>query len=192
MTSVARLSEWLADHGHDIGDSGKKPEPGSSAGVGSDVFRRFAQSINRAGDSAGASKTSKSSKQIIPVVSEKQYAEKQNEEEIGLAPLEEEKVPDDLDEFVSKSASNTDDITSATADTVSEQPRISLVEEALEQAERQEKFKPLPRALPGEVNPLRPPGYSGPRYGTPTWVYFAAGTGILVLLGVVLAIALNS
>ena len=38
---VDRLAEWLSDRGRDVGDSGKNLD--KQGGVGSDVFRRFAQ-----------------------------------------------------------------------------------------------------------------------------------------------------
>ena len=93
--------------------------------------------------------------------------------------------------MVPSSESNTDDLTAAMADTVSDKPRVSLVEEAFEQEEKKVKLKPIPRAMPGEIDPLRPPGYSGPRYGTPGWVYALVGVGVLAVLGVVLAIVFS-
>ena len=52
-----RLAEWLGDRGIEVGDSGKKSgsRPGSG-GVGSDVFRRFAASIQKASDAREADK----------------------------------------------------------------------------------------------------------------------------------------
>ena len=62
-------------------------------------------------------------------------------------------------------------------------PRRSLVEEALEEeAKRQQMVHERFQIKVGEINPLRPPGYTGPSYGTPTWVYVAACLGILALL----------
>ncbi len=181
---VDRLAEWLSDRGREVGDSGKNLD--KEGGVGSDVFRRFAQSINRGSDSGGSSAPAKSAKLLIAP-----HAAEAPEEDIGLAPIEEEAEPMESEDFMSASESTTDDITSAMAETVSDKPRISLVEEAFELAEKKEKHKPRPRALPGEVDPLRPPGFSGPRYGTPGWVYALVGVGVLVVLGVVLAIAFS-
>lgn len=183
---VDRLSDWLADRGREIGDSGKNLMSGSG-GVGSDVFRRFAQSMNRPGDSGGKSQSGKSGKQLIPTAPQVSIEE---EEEIGLAPLEEEKpkVVEDFD--VSVSASTTDDITSSLAETKADQPRKSLVEEAFEIEAQKEAFKPRPRAMPGEIDPLRPPGYSGPSYGPSPWVFVGIGLAVLVVIGIVLAIVL--
>ncbi|TWU25921.1 serine/threonine-protein kinase [Bythopirellula polymerisocia] len=181
---VDRLAEWLADRGRDVGDSGKNLD--SKGGVGSDVFRRFAQSINRGSDSGGSSSPEKSAKQLLaPTV------EREPEEDIGLAPIEEESEPEESEEFNSAGESTTDDITSAMAETVNDKPRVSLVEEAFELAEKKEKTKPRPRSLPGEIDPLRPPGFSGPRYGPPGWVYALAAVGVLAVLIVGLAIAFS-
>ncbi len=80
-------------------------------------------------------------------------------------------------------ASTTDDLTSATFETVAERPRRSLVEEALEEeAKQQQAVHERFQIKVGEINPLRPPGYTGPSYGTPTWVYIVASLGILALL----------
>ncbi|QEG35002.1 serine/threonine-protein kinase [Bythopirellula goksoeyrii] len=181
---VNRLAEWLADRGRDVGDSGKNLD--SKGGVGSDVFRRFAQSINRGSDSGGSSAPGKSAKKLLSPPEDKQP-----EEDIGLAPIEEEAEPEESEDFASTSESITDDISAAMAETVSDKPRVSLVEEAFEMAEKKEKLKPLPRSLPGEVDPLRPPGYSGPRYGTPGWVYGLIAVGVLVVLVVGLVIAFS-
>ena len=49
-----RLAEWLGDRGIEVGDSGKKSgRGGGSGGIGSDVFRRFAASMQKAGGDSG-------------------------------------------------------------------------------------------------------------------------------------------
>jgi hypothetical protein len=113
-------------------------------------------------------------------------------EEIGLAPLEEEKREKKGAQDSNDLASTTDDLTSATRDTVAERPRRSLVEEALEaEAKQQRAVKERFQTKSGEINPLRPPGFSGPSYGTPTWVWVAVGVGVVVLLGIVAVFALS-
>jgi hypothetical protein len=108
----------------------------------------------------------------------------EDSEEIGLAPLEEEKSDELADP--SEMASSTDNLTSATAETVAGKPRRSLVEEALEQESvQEEEARERFQIKAGEIDPLRPPGFSGPSYGTPTWVYVVASVGILVLLGII-------
>lgn len=39
----------------------------------------------------------------------------------------------------------------------------------------------------GEFDPLKPPGYVPPSYGTPAWVYVAVGLGVVALLAIVVA-----
>lgn len=179
------LTDWLADRGIEVGESSKKKDSGSG-GVGSDVFRRFAQSMNRSGDSGGTTPASLSGRQLtaptppVPAVA-------LEDEEIGLAPLDEETEHKD-EEFVTSSESSTDDLTSSMAETRADQPRKSLVEEALETAAEKDLYKPRPRARPGEIDPLRPPGYSGPSYGPPGWVYAVIGVGVLVVIGFIAVI----
>jgi serine/threonine protein kinase len=183
---VERLADWLADRGREVGDSGKNLLSGSG-GVGSDVFRRFAQSINRASDSGGKSQAGKSGKQLLPAP---QATSVEEEEEIGLAPLEEEKPKGSEDFDFAVSASTTDDLSSSLAETKADKPRKSLVEETFELEAQKEVFKPKPRALPGEIDPLRPPGFSGPSYGTPAWVFVVIGVVTLAVLGGVLILVL--
>ena len=78
----------------------------------------------------------------------------------------------------------------ATFETVADRPRRSLVEEALEEeAKRQQMVHERFQIKVGEINPLRPPGYTGPSYGTPTWVYVAIGLGVLALLAIIAVFA---
>ncbi len=181
-----KLAEWLADRGREVGDSGKNLLSGSG-GVGSDVFRRFANSISRPGDSSGKSNSGKSGKQLLPL---KPAAPQEEEEEMGLAPLEEEQPREEVD--FSVSASTTDDTSSPLSETLVDLPRKSLVEEAFEIEAQKEVFKPIQRARPGEIDPLRPPGFSGPSYGPPAWMFVAGILGAVVVIGVVLAIALSN
>ena len=183
-TEVAdRLSEWLEDRGIDVGDSGKKS--GSDSGFGSGILRRFAASLPPS--DSGSAVGSKNSP-IAPVATAP--AASQVDEEIGLAPLEEEQTDHDEDQS-NKLAASTDDLTSATFETVAERPRRSLVEEALEaEAQAEPKLNERFQTKAGEVNPLRPPGYTGPSYGTPAWVYVLVGVGIVALLGIIAIFAL--
>ena len=60
----------------------------------------------------------------------------------------------------------------------------SLLEEEFDAAKAAApKVRPARRE--GEFDPLRPPGYSGPSYGPPAWVYAAIGFGVFVVLCVV-------
>lgn len=178
-----QLSEWLADRGREVGDSGRSLTP-PSGGVGSDVFRRFAQSM-RSGDSGGKTLSSKSGKQLLPAPQAGTV-----DEEIGLAPLEEEK-PKQVETFLPPPVTKPEDIVRATlSDAQPLRPQKSLIEEAFELEAQKDPFKPKPRTRPGEIDPLRPPGYSGPSYGPPAWVYVIGILGAVVLLGTFLALVL--
>jgi serine/threonine protein kinase len=176
-----RLAEWLGDRGLEVGDSGKKSDKGGSGGIGSDVFRRFAASMQKpTGDSqrAGASNSGRRTSGAA--------ATAEREEDIGLAPLEEE------GSHQSDAAVLAGDTLAAGPDTVAipeikPGPRKSLVEEELEAAR---VAMPEPRFVrrEGEFNPLKPPGYIGPSYGTPAWVFVAVGLGVVAVIGVVIAL----
>jgi serine/threonine-protein kinase len=193
-----RLKEWLADHGREVGESGKKTDGGS--GVGSDVFRRFAQSISRAGESGsivnrGPASSPKSG--VRPPADDE-------EEVYSLAPLEEEAVEEDDHDFGSDldgdlnsrlAESSTDDLTKASSETSIELPHRSLVEEAFE-VEAKNSGRPIPAARlqphQGGINPLRPPGYSGPSYGPPAWLYVLIGLGVLGVIGAIATLVFGS
>jgi hypothetical protein len=72
------------------------------------------------------------------------------------------------------------------APAVPEKPKKlkSLLEEELDAA-RAAAPKVRPTRKEGEFDPLRPPGFSGPSYGPPAWVYAAIGFGAFVVLCVV-------
>ena len=178
-----RLASWLDDRGHVVGELNKKSE--SDSGFGSDSFRRFAASMSSSQGDSGNAISSNSSRKLTPPP--RPVAAKQEEEEdIGLAPLEEEaEVEEDIDE----AASSTDDLSSAKFDTVANSPRRSLIEETFEAEAAQEgDAKDRFRRREGEIDPLRPPNFSGPSYGTPGWVYALVAGGVLglIILGLVL------
>ena len=74
------LVEWLNDRGLSPGDSGRKL---GSGGVGSDVFKRFSAALAKAGGDSKGKMTPGSPGSGAPI-------SRMPEEEIGLAPLEEE------------------------------------------------------------------------------------------------------
>lgn len=186
-----RLAEWLGSRGREVGDSGKKKD--ADSGVGSDVFRRFAASMARPGSSSGIGTAGRTPIPRPKAPANKAPAAKQgDDEEIGLAPLEEDKPDKRKPQDANELASTTDDLTSATRDTVAERPRKSLIEEALEaEANQQVVVKERFQTKSGEINPLRPPGFSGPSYGTPAWVWIAVGVGVVALMGIVAVFALS-
>jgi serine/threonine-protein kinase len=183
-----RLAEWLGDRGIEVGESGKKSAIGSgSGGIGSDVFRRFAASMQKpAGESQRAGK-SNGARRVAAAA-----ATAEPEEDIGLAPLEEEAPRRPEAEVAAETVVVEPADTAPIPDIKPLKPRKSLVEEAFE-AERTTNPPPrVVRRAEGEFNPLQPPGYSGPSYGTPTWVFVAVGVGIVALVGVVVAVIMTS
>lgn len=179
-----RLAEWLADRGHEVGDSGKNLL-GGSGGVGSDVFRRFAQSMNRPSDSGGKPQSS-AGRQLVPV---KQSAPV-DYEDIGLAPLEEDKPKVSAPKPAEVKAEEA--IKASLSDPQPLKPPKSLVEEAFELEAQKDPFRPKQRVQPGEIDPLRPPGYSGPSYGPPAWVYVVGVLAGVVILGTIVGFVLFS
>jgi len=185
-TDIAeRLAEWLEGRGKKVGESGILS--GSKSGVGSDVFSRFAAALGKKepGPSSGIHSGSSKNRLTSPTLAK-------DEEEIGLAPLDEENAPDDAADDSDSAASSTDDLTSATHDTVAEGPRKSLIEEALDAEPVHQGVSERFQTQPGEINPLRPPGFIAPTYGTPTWVYVAMGVGVVALIGIALAMFILS
>jgi len=180
-----RLTEWLRDRGHAVGDSGKKSGPGS--GVGSDVFKGFAATFARQSSLSGISTSESSAKTVVP--KGKAKSDEVDDAEIGLAPLEED-TPREEDSFALSDISNSSaDLAEALKDTVAEGPHKSLIEEAIEKKEQEEKVNKRFVSDPNEINPLRPPGYVNPRQGTPVWIFVAIGVGFLVLASVVALLA---
>ncbi|HMO84637.1 MAG TPA: serine/threonine-protein kinase, partial [Lacipirellulaceae bacterium] len=187
-----RLAEWLRDRGLEVGDSGKKSNAGSG-GIGSDVFRRFAASIQKGASDSGRPKPTVARK---PASSAPAVAAAP-EEDIGLAPLEEETVVKTT--ALTVTAPKTPADAKATAATpaasgsappagAAPKPRKSLLEEELDAGRAKPPEQRMVRRFEGEFDPLRPPGYAGPSYGTPAWVYVAVGAGVLTILGVVVAV----
>ena len=179
---AVRLAEWLADRGQEVGDSSKKS--GSGSGVGSGVFRRFADSISRtSGDSGSAVRQDVLDPSTIGKAKSSPALEVQKE--LALAPLEEE-VLDEEESAVSKAEGSTDNVASPIEDTLADLPQKSLIEEAFEKQDAAEIVSQRFQTQPGEINPLRPPGYSGPSYGPPTWAYVVGVLGVLMFLGLMI------
>ncbi|NOY28598.1 MAG: serine/threonine protein kinase [Planctomycetes bacterium] len=179
-----RLTEWLEDRGHTVGDSGKKS--GTGSGIGSDVFKGFAATFARQSSLSGVGGSESSAKTVVP--KEKSKVLKEDDKEIGLAPLEEDS-PQEEDSFALSDASGSSGgLAESLKDTVAEGPHKSLIEEAIEKEEQKEKANKRFVSDPGEIDPLRPPGYVNPRQGLPVWVIVAIGVGVCVVLGGIVAL----
>lgn len=185
-----RLTEWLADRGQDVGDSSKKSGTGSgSGGLGSGVFRRFADSIGRTSDDSGSA-VRRDVLDPSTIGKKKSSPALEDQKELELAPLDEEALEEE-EVTISNAESSTDNLTSS-IETLSDEPRKSLIEEAFEKQEAEVAVKQRFQTQPGEVNPLRPPGYVGPSYGPPAWVYVLGGFGAMLVLGIVLYFAFSN
>ena len=179
-----RLAEWLADRGQDVGDSSKK-SASDSGGVGSGVFRRFADSINRtSGDSGSAIRQDVLDPSTVGQKKKSSPALKE-QKELELAPLEEEALEEE-EVTISNAESSTDNLTSS-IETLSDEPRKSLIEEAFEKRDAKEAVNERFQTLEGEINPLRPPGFEGRSHGPPVWVFILGGLGVLLVLGFVVS-----
>jgi len=183
------LTEWLEDRGHAVGDSGKKS--GTGSGIGSDVFKGFAATFARQSSLSGVGKSESSAKTVVPKEPNAQgkgKVVKENDKEIGLAPLEEDS-PQEEDSFALSDASGSSGgLAEALKDTVAEGPHKSLIEEAIEKEEQEERANKRFVSGPGEIDPLRPPGYVNPRQGFPVWGIVAIGVGVCVVLGGIVAL----
>lgn len=187
-----RLAEWLADRGFEVGGSGKRTN--GSDGIGSDVFRRFAASMSRgSGSSAGsgpppsAARKKTSTATVATVRSD-------DDEEIGLAPLEEDERSKKSESRESKkdtapiaadeSSKSLDSDVKTEEQPASSSPRRSLIDEELE-AELARNPRPRPKPA-SDFNPLHPPGYARPNEGLPTWAIVSIGLAVAVaVIGVV-------
>ncbi len=199
-----RLSDWLADRGYKP-DSGSCKAGSESDGLGSDVFRRFAASLDRAGAASGSnvgnlsgqsgirgtSDTRLSVSDTTPGESKEKGASTStravsNDEDIGLAPLEEELEPRQA-EIPKEPVADTTVPAATASDTLPEEtkkllPLKSLIEEQLEAGRLGNAKEKLMRRKPEDIQPLYPPGYVRPRTGISPWLYVGFGlAGCLVV-----------
>src|SRR3954452_1250537 len=208
------LKEWLAERGRSIG--GKTLDPRDrqeSTGVGSGVFTRFSlgTSTPSSGKSASGKLPSGSGRTMSGSDRDtKKLEEKANgvpEEDIGLAPLDEEDVlgvanrrpPKKPAAGSDKAASASDLATSSdVGSTKVKSPSKSasnsgksksLLEEELTNPELEQMKKKI--AQRAQFNPLLPPNYVPPSRGS-NWVLWASLAGVAVVVGIILVIALHS
>ncbi len=178
-----RLAEWLADRGLDVGDSSKKTgSGGGSGGIGSDVFRRFAASMQKPGGDANRPGKGSGGRQGAAAVA----TAAPPEEDIGLAPLEEDtvgKAPSDT-----MADAPTSDVLVRPKTEGQPQRRKSLIEEEIDAGRAAVPDVRMVRRPENEFNPLKPPGYVGPSQGPPTWVLVAVGVGVFALIATVVAV----
>ena len=203
-----RLIEWLADRGYKP-DSGAQKIGSGSDGVGSVVFRRFAASLDLSGSASGSSAGSLSGHSSIIGMSDTRLSgsdtkpstlqrhegqgstlTSQNDEDIGLAPLEEETVAKQ-DEPLEETVEETNLSDSWASEALPELPIMSLIEEQLEAGRlgNSEAEGKVMRRKPEDITPLYPPGYVRPRTGTSPWLYVGLGLMVCMLLSLLIWIA---
>ncbi|HVT27206.1 MAG TPA: serine/threonine-protein kinase [Lacipirellulaceae bacterium] len=204
----ALLKDWLADRGRSIG--GRTIEPRDSdrdSGIGSGVFTRFALGMPMPSSSkatSGSSRTVSVSDRDTKKLDEQGSGNGEPEQELGLAPLDDEDVLGVANRRpAKKTASGSDkqggsgndlatssDIASTGPQSASSSAKSrSLIEEELTDPELEHiKRKMAQRA---QFNPLQPPNYVPPRSG-PSWVLWASlGAAALVIVALVLFVVLT-
>jgi serine/threonine protein kinase len=207
----AQLKEWLADRGRTIGGGHvEHRDSDRDSGVGSGVFTRFALGIPTPSSNkpSGSGRTISESDRDTKKLDEK-TGPPAPEEEIGLAPLDEEDVlgvanrrppakkPAGSDRGSGKPlAPSTSDLATS-SDVVSVKPKSaassakgrSLLEEELTDPEIEQIKKKM--AQRAQFNPLQPPNYVPPS-GGPSWILWVSiGAAALVVVTIVLLVALS-
>lgn len=210
---AGQLKSWLADRGRSVGGGTiESRDPSEGSGVGSGVFTRFSLGVptSSSGNAAqsGSSRTISVSDRDTKKLDDKVGPE----EEIGLAPLDEEDVlganrrstqpkkapagsdkqlvsPSDLatSSDVGKAGSKSGSKSGSKTGLASGSSKTtSLLEEELHDPEADNMKRKI--AQRAQFNPLLPPGYTPPSSG-PSWVVWAAIGGIVVVIAVVAIIA---
>jgi eukaryotic-like serine/threonine-protein kinase len=203
---AATLKDWLADRGRTIGGGHIEGEP--ETGVGSGIFTRYGIGPATPGPSVGSSKVPSGSSRTVSVsdrdtkkLDQKGSGPGGPEEELNLAPLDEEDVlgvshrkspkpkTSESDVAAAASASDTalssDVAVSASRSGKSGSSKIrSLIEEELHDPELEEiKRRVAQRA---QHNPLQPVGYVAANQGLSTGAWIAIGGGVLAVVVIVL------
>ena len=207
---AGQLKSWLADRGRSLGGGTIEPrDPAAGSGVGSGVFTRFSlgTATPSSGSSppgstpaSGSSRTISVSDRDTKKLDDKGSGPKGPEEEIGLAPLDEEDVLGVANRRSTKKppgsdkqlASNSDLATSSDvgiskpgsktgSKSGSGKSNKSLLEEELVDPDADNMRRKI--AQRAQFNPLMPPNYVPPSRG-PGWVVWAAIGSIIVVVAV--------
>jgi serine/threonine protein kinase len=205
---AAILKDWLAERGRSI--RGGEIEPKGSdrdSGIGSGVFTRFALGMPTPSSgkaSSGSSRTISVSDRDTKTLDEKGSGAGRPEEELGLAPLDEEDVlgvanrrpakkpaaGSDKQGGTTNDLATSSDIASASSKSAASSAKSrSLLEEELTDPEVEQIKKKM--AQRAQFNPLQPPNYVPPSSG-PSWVLWVSlGVAALVVVGIVLIAVLH-
>jgi serine/threonine protein kinase len=193
-----RLTEWLADRGRKLG-GGHIESAEEGSGIGSGIFSRYGVSV--APPSSGKAASS-SGRVVSSAGRDTQKLDQQStgggvpEEDIGLAPLDEEDVlgvaqrksPD-----VTSSGAGLESLgdlaTSSDVGVIGPPSGKSLIEEELHDPEMEAiKRRMMERA---KYNPLQPPGFVPPNRGVPLGVWLLIGGITIAVIALVLSLVLT-
>jgi serine/threonine protein kinase len=203
----ALLKDWLGERGRSLGGGHIEPrESTHDSGVGSGVFTRFSLGIPQPSSGkapSGSGRTISGSDRDTTKLDDK--AKAGPEEDIGLAPLDEEDVlgarrPQAKKESPTasdKRTTSTSDLATS-SDVVSIKPKTaassakgrSLLEEELMDPEVEQIKKKM--AQRAQFNPLLPPNYVPPSSGTNWVLWVSLGVAALVVIGIVVAVVMSS
>jgi len=207
---AGQLKSWLADRGRSVGGGTLESRDGGDDGVGSGVFTRFSMGVPT--PSSGKAPQSGSSRTIsVSDRDTKKLDDKGGpEEEIGLAPLDEEDVLGTnrraAEAKKSSTASDKQLVSPSDLATSSDVVKVgsksgskagsksgsgsvkSLLEEELHDPDAENMKRKI--AQRAQFNPLLPPGYSPPSSG-PSWIVWAAiGAVVVVIAAAVLIVSM--
>jgi hypothetical protein len=196
---AANLREWLADRGRTIGGGHTEPRDQGS-GIGSGIFTRFAMSTPTpppVRGPSGSSRTISVSDRDTKRLDQKGSGSGTADEEIGLAPLDEEDVLGVANRRTTSKPKSPEkpqppsksDVVSSSdvgkAGPSSSKARSLIEEELVDPQEDHIRRKVAQRA---QFNPLQPPGFVPPSQG-PNWgLIIGIGAAVVVVLGVLVAL----
>ncbi len=202
------LKDWLADRGRTIG-GGHIDQGEHESGVGSGIFSRYGMGPATPAPSVGSSQVPSGSSRTVSVsdrdtkkLDQKGSGTGGPEQELNLAPLDEEDVlgvsqrksakPKTGESDVSGTSASDTALSSDVAVTASRpgSSKIrSLIEEELHDPELEEMKRRV--AQRAHHNPLQPAGYVAPSQGLSAGAWIAIGGGILVVIVVVLLLVVG-
>ena len=214
---AAMLKEWLADRGKSLGGHTIEPrDPGARQRRRQRrvhaVFARHANAFLGQGAASGSSRTISVSDRDTKKLDEKSGAGGP-EEEIGLAPLDEEDVlgvanrrpttkkpaaGSDKQGASTSDLATSSDIVSAGSKTGSKSgsksgvgsgKSRSLLEEELHDPEMEQMKRKI--AQRAQFNPLQPPNYVPPSKGSSWVLWVSIGVAVVVVIGIVLVVSLS-
>jgi serine/threonine protein kinase len=197
---AARLKEWLADRGRTIGGGhldGRDKDHDS--GVGSGVFSRFTHGSPTPTPGvapSGSSRTVSVSDRETERLDQQGSGTGGVDEEIGLAPLDEEdvlgvahrkpakKLPTESDKEAINDLAPATGVPSGSGKLGSGSAKArSLIEEELHDPELESIRRKV--AQRAQFNPLQPPGYVPPSSG-PSWVVWLGIGGVVAVVLIIL------